>query len=690
MLPPCLKVGSKVEQPQAYPHSSCGAGAVAMQPIMGSRGIRSRALISTACPASSMGSCRTDALRPVAASFGARIPDTSSSDVHTLQQRRILTSSTSTSTASPGAAPCTKSGPVTTLASAIAVAGTGPSPARAPPPRRSYASSLQWNTTVAPLGATCGGSDDARPRLAQAKRSGMCSAPSAGSTKDSLRACGGGSAAIPASPEPRASSYPRPRGQGSAQSRSWGERKKQKTALTKLASKTKSKLQPTMRVCLGALVASAALFAGSGAFMMAPSSLPPAALSFSRSAAALQGAGRLAPQLRALSRGPAAGVRMGVLDDILARKEKEVEALKANLPEEAAKLLEKPIKHKNTFLKAIKKPKGTISVVGQMKTRQPNIGQFSEIPAPDFLSAHMYEAGAAACSICTDEEAYGFNYDDLAAVAKQQARYKGNFPGPLPIVAHDFFIDECQLAVAASKGAKAVNLNVALYKGDVAKLKDLIEAADKLGMDALVEVHNKAELDQAVEAAAKIIGVCNRDMETFDLMTPSDYQTREWVKPFEETVFNLVKDIPQGIVPVAMGGVNETLTAWSLRDEGYSSIIVGEGIVRGSEMRMSTGPYQSAYNEAKGLIMAFRSKVRARGDEGQGACLHARARAGERERASERAGLRFCAWVCMCCALDMRLCMCVRVRHPSAHVHTCVRPPCMHAHLVYACTCVGA
>jgi indole-3-glycerol phosphate synthase len=366
-----------------------------------------------------------------------------------------------------------------------------------------------------------------------------------------------------------------------------------------------------MRTCVVALVASAALFAGSGAFMMAPLSLPPAALSFSRSAAALHGAGgRLAPQLRASSRGGVAGVRMGMIDDILARKEKEVASLKTNLPAEAAKLLEKPVKHKNTFMKAIKKPKGTISVVGQMKIKQPNIGDFATIPAPDFLSAHMYEAGAAACCICIDEEAYGFNYDHLAAVAKQQANYKGNFPGPLPIVAWDFFIDECQLALAAAKGAKAVNLNVALYKGDAAKLKTLIQAADNLGMDALVEVHNKAELDQALQAGAKIVGVCNRDMETFELMVPSDYQTREWVKPFEETVFALVKDIPEGVIPVAMGGVNETLSAWSLRDEGYSCVLVGEGIVRGSEMRMSTSQYQSSYNEAKGLIIAFRSKVR--------------------------------------------------------------------------------
>ena len=367
-----------------------------------------------------------------------------------------------------------------------------------------------------------------------------------------------------------------------------------------------AKLKDNMRSCVGALVASTAMFACTGAFMMVPSPLSPA-LSSARHSIAPQG--RFAPVLRSrCPRSGASGVQMGILDDILARKEKEVEELKANLPENAAELLGKTTKHKNTFLKAVKKPKGTISVVAQMKIKSPSTGTFAEIPAPDILSAHVYEAGGHAVSVCVDKEVYGLDYDDLASVAKQQNRFKGNFPGPLPILAHDFYIDESQLAVAAAAGAKAVTLNVALYKGDTEKLKGLIEAADKLGMDALVEIHNKEELESAIAAGSKIIGVCNRNMDTFELETPSDMSTREWVKPFEETVLALVKDIPDGIVKVAMGGVNETLTAWSLRDEGYSSVLVGEGVVRGSEMRMGTGPYQSAYNEAKGLIIAFRSK----------------------------------------------------------------------------------
>ena len=191
-----------------------------------------------------------------------------------------------------------------------------------------------------------------------------------------------------------------------------------------------------MRSCVYALMASAALFVSSGAFMMTPSSLPPAVLSsschLSASPVAVRSSfGRLAPPVRSVRRVSAAGsteLRMGILDDILARKKKEVEALKANLPDDAAALLEKGVKkNKNTFMKSIKKPKGTISVMGQMKIRSPQVGQFSEIPAPDFLSAHMYEAGAAACVVCCDEEAYGLNYQDLASCVKQQVH------DPLPL-----------------------------------------------------------------------------------------------------------------------------------------------------------------------------------------------------------------------------------------------------------------
>jgi len=223
-------------------------------------------------------------------------------------------------------------------------------------------------------------------------------------------------------------------------------------------------LLASMKTYVGALMASAALFASSGAFMMAPSSLIPAALSSSCHAVspASRVHGRFAPTLRPARRTAAAvaagDVQMGVLDDILARKQKEVAALKESMPDDAAELLGKTTKHKNTFLKAIKKPKGTISIVGQMKIKQPNIGQFSDIPAPDFLSAHMYEAGAAACSMCCDKETYGFDYSDVAAVYKQQVRVCVQACGELQCVSF-LYLSLCEQGQASSYPSLVVDVN---------------------------------------------------------------------------------------------------------------------------------------------------------------------------------------------------------------------------------------
>ena len=120
--------------------------------------------------------------------------------------------------------------------------------------------------------------------------------------------------------------------------------------------------------------------------------------------------------------------------------------------------------------------------------------------------------------MCTDKEFYGTDWESLKKAAGQQARYKGKFPGPLPVsqkvfvalfelvlvqvMAYDFFIDEAQLALAASYGCDAVCLNAALLGTST---KDMVASADRMGMDALVEVHNKAELDIAIEAGAKMV-----------------------------------------------------------------------------------------------------------------------------------------------------------------------------------------
>lgn len=118
------------------------------------------------------------------------------------------------------------------------------------------------------------------------------------------------------------------------------------------------------------------------------------------------------------------------------------------------------------------------------------------------------------------------------------------------MLAYDFYIDPVQLAHVADLGALAVNLNVAAL-GD--KTKMMVEETERMGMDALVQVHNEAELTIALDAGASIIAVVNRDMETFEVQNRMDGVARLWFEPFEQTVFGrllpLVPPRPQPIDP---------------------------------------------------------------------------------------------------------------------------------------------
>mmetsp|Transcript_12124 Transcript_12124/g.30374 ORF Transcript_12124/g.30374 Transcript_12124/m.30374 type:complete len:392 (+) Transcript_12124:46-1221(+) len=298
-----------------------------------------------------------------------------------------------------------------------------------------------------------------------------------------------------------------------------------------------------------------------------------------------------------------------VLEGMVASKQKVIDELKANPPPGVAERLEamseanKP--KKQPIFKALKKPKGTITVMPQMKFKTPKLGKFCEPPEADILSSHYYEAGAAAITCTTDEELFGFTLKDLATAKQVQDKKKGEFPSPLPVLAYDVMLDPIQLAEAAEAGAQGVFLNVAAL-GE--RTKEMGQAAEQLGLEWIAEVHSEEEIQTAADAECKIFGICNRDMATWDLISPVDAVLRDWTTPIEETVFALGDKVPAGCLKVAMGNVNETLMAWKLRDAGYNCVMIGETLMRGSEMRMASGPYQSAYNEAKGLIKAFRSK----------------------------------------------------------------------------------
>ena len=197
------------------------------------------------------------------------------------------------------------------------------------------------------------------------------------------------------------------------------------------------------------------------------------------------------------------------LKKIIAHKQVEVDQLKAELQNNQqhpiyAYLNDRHLDRKLTsFRKAISSP---ASMIAEIKRKSPSKNQIADIPDPVNLAMTYANAGASAISVLTD--AYGFDgsLQDLQAVSDALVEKD------IAVLRKDFMIDPVQIAESIVSGADAILLIVAVLKERTAMMLD---TARSLNVDALVEVHDKNELDYAVSIGADIIGINNRDLTTF-------------------------------------------------------------------------------------------------------------------------------------------------------------------------------
>jgi indole-3-glycerol phosphate synthase len=205
------------------------------------------------------------------------------------------------------------------------------------------------------------------------------------------------------------------------------------------------------------------------------------------------------------------------------------------------------------FTSALKASPG-VAVIAEIKRRSPSKGPL----APDLepaMVAKAYAAGGAAClSVLTDAEFFGGSADDLA-----QARSAVD----LPVLRKDFTVGPADVCDARLMGADAVLLIVAaLAPGE---LGDLLRTARSLGLDALVEVHDEAEAEVALDAGAELIGVNQRDLVTFEVDT--------------QRAVRVAGSLPDHVVRVAESGVRHRDDVTRLADAGFDAVLVGEALV---------------------------------------------------------------------------------------------------------------
>ncbi len=257
---------------------------------------------------------------------------------------------------------------------------------------------------------------------------------------------------------------------------------------------------------------------------------------------------------------------MNILETIVEQKHREV----AHLPHEPVTMagLKSVIEARGTrhdFLAALRAPKrGRMGLIAEVKKASPSAG----VIRPDFDPVHIarqYEAAGADClSVLTDEK---FFQGSLEYLREIRAAVK------LPLLRKDFIIDERQIREAVVAGADAILLIAAILTQD--QLKHFLSLATGAGLAALVEVHDETELDRAVAAGARLIGVNNRDLKTFsvDLGTTVRLAARlAAARP------------PVGALLVAESGIHTRADVLRLAACGAKVVLVGESLLRHADL----------------------------------------------------------------------------------------------------------
>ncbi|MCE5318924.1 MAG: indole-3-glycerol phosphate synthase TrpC [Parachlamydia sp.] len=224
------------------------------------------------------------------------------------------------------------------------------------------------------------------------------------------------------------------------------------------------------------------------------------------------------------------------LDEIIKRKESEI-AL---------------IRPRRSLKQALRQDK--MVLIAEIKRQSPSRGLIRAVDDPVALARRYCQGGAAALSILTDQ-AFGGSLQDLRHIA--------SILPEIPLLRKDFLIAPVQIQESLQHGASAVLLIVAILGS---KTKRMLEEAKRLGLDALVEVHDAHELKLALDSGADIIGINNRNLQTFEV----DLNLSRLLGP----------QIPGSIIKVAESGICSRSDVEGMREAGFDAVLIGEALMK--------------------------------------------------------------------------------------------------------------
>lgn len=256
---------------------------------------------------------------------------------------------------------------------------------------------------------------------------------------------------------------------------------------------------------------------------------------------------------------------MDILKEIIEHKKTEVAERKSLYP---TKLLEQSIYFgsRTVSLKKYVQREDKSGIIAEFKRQSPSKGIINAHASVERTSIGYMQAGASALSVLTDSKYFGGKNEDLTTARKF------NF---CPILRKDFTVDEYQIVEAKSIGADAVLLIAAALEPN--QVGELAEFAKSLGLETLLEVHSKEELDRSINSNIDCVGVNNRNLKTFEVSI--------------DTSIELAEHIPSEFVKISESGISTPETVVELEKVGYQGFLMGERFMQSARPQKSCAEF---------------------------------------------------------------------------------------------------